>query len=106
MTGCGPSARTYSLNTDLARSSVKEAMQAWVDGKSPKDLKPRIIVSDPEWESGAKLESFEFVPNDELVDGSNLHLRVKRKLSIRGQASESTVKYIVSTSPAITIFPQ
>ena len=81
-------------------------MQAWVDGKSPKDLKPRIIVSDAEWESGAKLESFEFVPNDELVDGSNLHLRVKRKLSIRGQASESTVKYIVSTSPAITIFPQ
>ncbi|MEI8384210.1 MAG: hypothetical protein WCJ09_29140 [Planctomycetota bacterium] len=104
--GCGASARTYPLNADLARSSVKEAMQAWVDGKSPKDLKPRIIVGDPEWEAGLKLESFEIIPNDELTDGSNLHLRVKRKLSSGGQFAESTVKYIVSTSPVITIFPQ
>jgi len=81
-------------------------MQAWVDGKSPKDLKPRIIVGDPEWEAGLKLESFEIIPNDELTDGSNLHLRVKRKLSSGGQFAESTVKYIVSTSPVITIFPQ
>ena len=106
VTGCWSSARTYPLNADLARSSVKEAMQAWVDGKSPKDLKPRIIVGDPEWDAGLKLESFEIIPNDELTDGSNLHLRVKRKLSSGGQSAESTVKYIVSTSPVITIFPQ
>ncbi len=103
--GCGQ-ARTYALNTDLAQASVVEAMQAWVDGAKPEDLKPNIIVGDTDWGQGRKLASFELLEDDATTDGSNLHIRVKRKFRGERGASESTVKYIVSTSPAITIFPQ
>ena len=103
--GCSQ-ARTYALNTDLAQASVEEAMQAWVNGETPDDLMPKIIVSDTEWKQGRKLASFEILEDDATTDGSNLHLRVKRKFLNEPVSSESTVKYIVSTSPAITIFPQ
>ena len=81
-------------------------MQAWVDGATPSDLQPDIIVGDTEWENGKKLASFEILADEATTDGSNLHIRVKRKFKDERGASESTVKYIVSTSPAITIFPQ
>ena len=92
----------YALDKDLARSSVEKAMQAWVDGKTPKELQPDIVVGDPAWEQGRKLVSFEIVADEETTDGSNLHIRVKRKLD----ASESKVTYIVGTTPVVTIFPQ
>ena len=103
--GCGQ-ARTYALNTDLAQSSVEEAMRAWVNGETPDDLQPKIIVGDTEWRQGKKLASFEIIEDDATTDGSNLHIRVKRKFLNERGSSESTVKYIVSTSPSITIFPQ
>jgi hypothetical protein len=103
--GCGQ-ARTYALDPALAQASLEEAMQAWVDGATPDDLQPKIIVSDTEWKQGVKLASFVILEDDVTTEGSNLHVRVKRKfLNARG-STESTVNYIVSTSPAITIFPQ
>jgi len=97
--GAAPS---HPLNEDLARESLQKAMQSWVDGKAPKDLRPDIVVGDPAWEQGRKLVSFEILAGEETTDGSNLHIPVKRKLD----ASESTVTYIVGTSPVVTIFPQ
>lgn len=93
---------SHPLDQDLARASVEKAMQAWVDGKSPKDLQPEIIVGDSSWEQGEKLVSFEIVTNEETSDGSNLHIRVERKF----ESSDSEVTYIVGTSPVVTIFPQ
>ena len=104
--GCGSAARIYPVDSKVARSSVEKAMQAWVDGKSPKQLQPEIIVGDTAWENGVKLLSFEILTNEDISDGSNLHLHVKRKFGGARGTSESTVKYIVSTSPVITIFPQ
>ena len=106
LTGCGEAARTYPLNSELAQSSVEEAMQAWVDGAKPADLQPEIIVGDTEWQSGKKLTSFEILADQATSDGSNLHIRVRRKFLGERETPESTVKYIVSTSPVITIFPQ
>ena len=104
--GCG-AARTFPLDVELARSSVEQAMEAWVNGESPEDLQPDIIVGDTAWKEGAKLLSFEILSDrDDFEDGSNLHLQVKRKIAGARGPSESTVKYIVSTSPVITIFPQ
>lgn len=101
--GCGtPQTPSHPLDQDLARSSVDKAMQAWVDGKTPKDLQPAIVVGDSAWEKGRKLLSFEVLPEEETSDGSNLHIRVKRKF----QDGESQVTYIVGTSPVVTIFPQ
>lgn len=104
LSGCGSEAKSYPLDKELARTSVKTAMQAWVDGKQPSDLKPDIIVGDAAWEQGKKLVSFEILP-EEFSDGSNLHVTVSRKFD-GGAKSESRVTYIVGTSPVITIFPQ
>lgn len=104
--GCG-SARTFPLDVELARSSVEQAMQAWVEGQTPEDLQPEIIVGDAAWKDGTKLLSFEILSNlEDFVDGSNIHFHVKRKFAGNRGTSESTVQYIVSTSPVITIFPQ
>lgn len=102
LTGCQSESAPHPLNEPLARESVQKAMQAWVDGKSPKDLKPEIIVGDAGWEQGKKLVSFEILKDEETSDGSNLHIRVLRKF----ETGESKVIYIVGTSPVITIFPQ
>jgi hypothetical protein len=103
LAGCGSSETApYPLDQELARSSVEKAMQAWVDGKTPKDLKPEIIMGDSGWEQGRKLVSFEIIHEEETSDGSNLHIRVLRKFD----SGETKVTYIVGTSPVVTIFPQ
>lgn len=102
LTGCSEETPSHPLNEELARSSVEKAMRAWVDGKTPKDLQPEIVVGDTSWEQGKKLESFEIMKDEESSDGSNLHIRVKRKID----SSESKITYIVGTSPVVTIFPQ
>ncbi len=93
---------SHPLDQELARASVQKAMQAWVEGKTPKDLQPDIVVGDPDWQHGKKLVSFEIVANEETSDGSNLHIVVKQKFD----ESDSDVTYIVGTSPVVTIFPQ
>lgn len=103
--GCDSETQSYPLDKELARASVKRAMQAWVDGKQPKDLKPDVIVGDSGWEAGKKLLSFEILP-EEFTDGSNLHITVIRKFDGGGKSGESKVTYIVGTSPVVTIFPQ
>jgi hypothetical protein len=102
--GCSE-AKIYHLDKDLARSSLEEAMQAWIDGQTPEDLQPGMYVRDPDWEAGKKLVSFEIL-KDEDGDPSNLHLRVKRKFNPEDRAIDPTVKYIISTSPGISIAPQ
>ncbi len=104
LAGCSSETPSYPLDKELARDSVKKAMQAWVDGKKPADLKPDIIVGDAGWEQGKQLLSFEILP-DEFTDGSNLHVTVSRKFD-GGKSAESKVTYIVGTSPVVTIFPQ
>lgn len=93
---------SHSLDQDLARTSIQKAMQSWVDGKTPKDLQPEIVVGDPDWQQGKKLVSFEIEQDKETSDGSNLHIVVKQKFD----ESDSDVTYIVGTSPVVTIFPQ
>jgi len=102
--GCSEG-KTYPLDRDLARSSLEDAMQAWIDGQKPEDLQPGMYVSDPAWQAGKKLVSFEILA-DEDDDPSNLHLRVKRKFNPEDRSTDQTVKYIISTSPAISIAPQ
>ena len=100
--GCSQQTPSYPLDQELARAAVQQAMQAWIAGQSPKNLQPEIVVGDPAWEQGEKLVAFEIVTNEETSDGSNLHIRVARQFG----SSESTVTYIVGTTPVVTIFPQ
>lgn len=107
--GCDQKRVDHPLDSTLARSSVEKALQAWVDGKSPKDLQPGIIVGDPAWNEGRKLASFEVIAKEEASDGSNLYISVNRKFSEGEESSDAAdakVTYIVGTSPVVTIFPQ
>lgn len=107
LVGCGGGNNDHPLDEDLARVSLEKALQAWVDGGKPEDLKPQIIVGDPQWKSGLKLISFEIKVADALVDGSNVLLPVTCKLQeASGKPIETEIRYIVGTSPVITIFPQ
>ena len=104
--GCDGAGAALPLDEELARTSVKRAMEAWKQGKQPADLQPEITIGDPAWDSGRKLASFEILRDRETSDGSNLHIRVKRSFADTGAKSESEVIYIVGTSPVITIFPR
>lgn len=100
--GCSGGDSPHPLDPELARSSVRDAMDAWVAGKTPADIKAEMIVGDPAWEKGRKLVAWEIRDDEEFSDGSNLHISVVRKFD----NSESKVTYIVGTSPVVTIFPQ
>lgn len=103
LSGCSTGGEeSHPLEAELARSSLRQAMQAWVDGRSPKELLPEIVVGDPDWEQGRRLDAFEILLTQETTDGSNLHIPVKRRFD----NSESIVTYIVGTSPVVSIFPQ
>lgn len=108
--GCSSKAPTeHPLNPELARTSLQKAMQAWVEGKTPDDLKPGIIMGDVAWKQGKKLSSFEIVASEETSDGSNLHIPVTRKFEggeDPNAGTDAKVTYIVGTSPVVTIFPQ
>lgn len=103
--GCGDAAKVHPVDADVARSALDEAMQAWKDGKKPADLQPDMYATDQDWVAGKKLVSFEILDEEE-VEGSNVNLRVKRTLSPEDRSVDPTVKYIITTTPAVTITPQ
>ncbi len=103
--GCSQGARSLKLDKDLAKKSLEQALTAWRDGKTPKDLQsgtPPIICTDFQWANGKKLTKFK-ISDTESSDGTNLHLSAE--LAVAGDAGEeiNTVDYIVGTSPVITI---
>jgi hypothetical protein len=79
----------------------------WVDGRSPDELQPEIVVGDTDWKSGKKLVSYEILTASEKSDGSNLHVKVVREIQEeKGSPRKSEKTYIIGTSPVVTIFPQ
>ena len=105
--GCGATARDLQLDADLARTSLEQALKAWVDGKKPDDLKPDIIVGDAAWNAGKTLVSYEVKKADEKSDGTNLYIPVVCQFrDAGGRTISAETNYIVGTSPVITIFPQ
>lgn len=104
--GCQQGTPSYALDSDIAHQSLEKAMQAWVDGQTPADLQPGIIIGDVDWTKGKKLVSYEILIREETTDGSNLHIPVKRRFKSGSRVTDSQVAYIVGTSPVVTIFPQ
>lgn len=102
--GCQPTARDLSLDLPAARLACESALLAWQDGRIPADLKPDIIVSDYQWSAGQKLTAYEFLPDEEFNDGTNLHIHVR--LSLEGKAgrkSTTNAQYVVGTDPVVTV---
>ena len=107
LTGCARTARDLSLNPQLARSSLDQALKAWTEGKRPGDLQPEITMGDSTWVAGTSLTAYTIKTMDERSDGTNLYLPVVLEFKdARGKVSRTDTTYIVGTSPSITIFPQ
>lgn len=100
--GCG-GPRGQPVNPTTAKEVLKTFLQAWQDGKKAEELKPGIIGADREWNAGKKLVAFEILP-DEANQGTRLNMSANLTLKDdKGTESKSTVKYAVSTAPAVTV---
>jgi hypothetical protein len=102
--GCSPGVAN-PVDPGGARAALKTALDAWKEGKTPDSLQsasPAIVAQDMEWASGAKLLDYSVV--SEKPADANLDARVKLTLSARGKKVEREAKYLVTTSPAVTVF--
>ncbi len=101
--GCGGGPRGQPVNPTTAKDVLKTFLQAWQDGKKAEDLKPGIVGADREWTAGKKLVAFE-IQSDEANQGTRLSISANLTLKDDKDAeSKSTVKYAVSTAPAVTV---
>jgi hypothetical protein len=106
--GCGPaySPEAHRVDPVQARSTLEAVLTGWQQGETPdawQQKSPAVVVQDMEWKAGAKLTAFEIV-STEAVD-ANLHCQVKLALEDPQKGKvEKTVKYLVTTSPVLTVF--
>lgn len=102
--GCSPGV-AHPVDPDGARAALKTTLDAWKAGKAPDTLQgssPAIVAQDLEWASGAKLLDYEIV--DGKPADANLDARVRLTLSAKGKKVERDARYLVTTSPAVTVF--
>lgn len=107
LTGCSSPANPNPVQPDKARDALKTTLDAWKNGDpidSLKSASPPIVAQDMDWMGGAKLMAYE-VAGDGDDDAANLRIPVKLTLrSPQGREVKKQVKYLVSTSPSVTVF--
>ena len=90
-----------------ARQALRTTLESWKKGDpigSLKEASPSIVAQDMDWEAGRQLINFEVL--DEGKDES-VNLRIPVDLTLRDKAGKEVkkkVKYVVGTSPVITVF--
>jgi hypothetical protein len=90
-----------------ARQALRTSLETWKKGEpigSLKEQSPSIVAQDLDWESGATLLGFNVL--DDGKDES-ISLRIPVELTIENKAGKEVkkkVKYMVGTSPVITVF--
>jgi hypothetical protein len=75
-------------------------LASWREGETPESWKlksPAVVIQDFDWQSGAKLNSFEIVDQGEPVD-ANLHCRVKLNFTRRHRANNISAYHSESVS--------
>lgn len=103
--GCSGSVAN-PVDPDRARGALKSALDHWKSGGDPLSLPTSatpMTVQDLEWQSGAKLVDYEVLGDGDPAD-ANLRVKVKLTLAGKGKNAEKTVDYLVTTSPAVTVF--
>ncbi len=111
--GCSNPSSAHAVDSLQARDALKEALDHWKKGESPKSLETAstpMIVQDVDWAAGAKLVDYELVDQGKPED-ANLRVRVKLTTTsgkgagaAAGKAVEKKVWYLVTTSPKVTVF--
>jgi hypothetical protein len=96
-----------TVDADGAKQALRTTLETWKKGApigSLKDQNPSIVGQDMDWEAGATLIKFEVF--DEGIKGA-VSLRIPVELTIQDKAGKEVkkkVKYMVGTSPVITVF--
>lgn len=106
--GCGSRPRRApAVDESAARSALELTLNRWKQGDSPSALKtgsPSLTVQDVDWERGCKLVDYS-ISDTPQNDDANLRIPVRLKLTEPdGQPLEKEVRYVVGTSPSITVF--
>ncbi len=90
-----------------ARQALRTTLEAWKKGEpigSLKEQSPSIVAQDLDWESGSTLVGFNVL--DDGKDES-ISLRIPVELTLQDKAGKEVkkkVKYMIGTSPVITVF--
>lgn len=103
--GCS-SGVAHPVEPGPALTALRTTLDAWKAGRSPDSLKeasPPIVAQDLEWLSGAKLEGYQ-IEGEGVPADANLDVRVRLSLVAKGKKVERDARYLVTTSPALTVF--
>ena len=106
--GCGSGPRRAgAVDAELARESLKTALESWKKGELPgalRDGSPSITVQDMDWKAGLTLVTYE-MQGGEKEDAANLHCPVRLTLrDQQGREIKKPVTYVIGTDPVITVF--
>lgn len=104
--GCGRGVAAPQSDTEAATVLIDRSLRQWKEGRTVADLRgetPPIYVSDELWLKGAKLVDFTIDQDGELF-GTNVRFHVTVSVADpKGKESKQAVKYLVTTTPAMTI---
>ena len=103
--GCGPATVPMS-DANKAKELLKSMLTEWKSGTTLDAIKsrnPPIYVTEDLWRGSSKLEDYTLLDEGEVL-GSNIRFQVKLKCTNKsGKAMEKSVRYIVTTQPALTM---
>jgi hypothetical protein len=106
LSGCGGNGAPDSPNPDDAKQTLERALSAWQKGETVDALakaSPSIKVSEPNWERGDKLTTFELTGPGQPKGGQQA-FRVKLSLTrAKGKQTKETAEYRVITHPYETV---
>jgi hypothetical protein len=103
--GCGR-AKPQPANAELARETLRTALETWKQGESPDSLRSGttpIHVADQDWTRGAQLLDYQIDLRDQMFGGA---LRCQVKLSLQDPRGKKRIKkaiYSIATEEVIFI---
>jgi hypothetical protein len=104
--GCGQSGPSDPTE---GRKALLAALDAWKGGETPDALakrNPSIHVSDGDWKSGLRLQTYRADDEGKLV-GSDVNYSVALELkNARGKVTKKTAVYAVTTHPQVLVHRQ
>ena len=105
LVGCSPTTAPMS-DAAKAKELLQKMLGEWQSGTKLgeiKKLSPPVYITEDLWRNGAILDEFSLADDSEVL-GSNIRIQVKLKCSSKnGKVVERSVRYLVTTQPALTI---
>ena len=105
LAGCGTGEEKYIPSENTAREAVDAALTAWKSGQAHGTVNSFAVpidVYDARWQAGKKLETFEFV-REEQSEG---HRKFIVNMQLTGDKAAEEVTYLVVGNDPLLVFRQ